>query len=474
MSDTSKFIKNFIEEKINTHNTEKTYFNEQLLILDESKGKYTESTYKIDSSYFPQIQDVNNKIVDVKNAYDARISSGCKTDLFWRLIETRTLVGSDFPPTTRIEYVYKCEQASPTGFGTDSITYITSGINTATTPNNLLGLEPDNLYGIRIYDEPYSVDVIDSYVGSFIGTIGVGSTILTVMSPKITTQVSESLSIGQIIIDNDSNVFALGQTNEIVGLGTTSVSLNLVSETYPTNPVVVDQLILKYPASREVNAPEPDGSFVSFTVLKDPDLIQDYGLPFASNPYVPQTIKMMDNNTLGKGTQIEFDNASGYSNAPTSWNKFMEGLPDPAYIEDYDPENVVRKPQVGAGKVYYRIGFDYRPLKNGSPASVGDIGVNSLFSFECTTGSLPTCSAEIENAIINAIEIRNAAEQNLTNSNSEILEKIKLSNMIRDELSEIDIRIWGYRCHIGKSSENLDLYNGRMNELNSNTFSNLI
>lgn len=467
MSNTSEFIKNFIDNKIATHTTEKNYFNEQILVLDNSREDYKKAIYKIDSNVFESIQDVNNKIKDVQNAYQNRINVGCRTDLFWRYTGPPGILGI-FGGT------YVCDRISPIGFGTESLTYISSddiesGIST--TPDNLIGLEPHNLYGIRICDEPYSGDVIDSYVGSFIGTIGIGSTILTLMSPKLTTQVSQLLTIGQIVIDDNSDVFSIAQTNEIVGLATTSVSL--VSLGYPDTPTLVDQIILKYPAIRTVNAPDFNGSFASFTVLKDPDQIQDYGLPFASNPYTPQTIKMMDSTTLGTGTQIEFDNASGYPNSSQSWNKFMDGFVDPTYAQD-EIEVTVTKPQVGAGKIYYTIGFEYEPMLNGVPAKFGDTGTSTIFSSECTVRPLPSCSAEIEDAVDAAIEIRDVAETNLTNSNSEILAKIQLSNTIREELSEIDIRIWSYRCHMGKASENLDLYGTRMNELNSNAFKDLI
>ena len=475
MSNTSEFIKNFIDNKITTHTTEKNHFNEQILVLDNSRVDYKEALYKIDSNYFPFIQEVNGKIIDVKNAYDDRIDVGCRTDLFWRLIGVSTAPGLD-PDTVANLLTYRCEQASPNGFGTSLLTYITPSGDVSTS-DNLIGLESDNFYGIRIYDEPYSRDVIDSSVGSFIGTIGIGSTILTVMSPKITTEISKSLKVGQIIVDNDSNVFSLGLVNEIVGLGTTAVSLNLIDEDYPLDLVLVDEIILKYPAIRDVNAPESNGGFTAFTVLKDPDEIENYGLPFGSNPFSPQTIKMMTTETLGTGTQIEFDNASGYPNSSQSWNKFMEGFADPAYVGNYNPNNIVKKPKVGEGKIYYRVGFDYKPQINGIDAQLGDIAINSdiplLYPNQATVVSLSPCPTQ-ENALTTAITIRDEYENNLLNSNSEILQKIKLSNIIREELGEIDIRIWGYRCHMGKASENLDLYDQRLTELNTNDFADLI
>ncbi len=471
-NNTSNFIRQFISEKVKTHETEKTNFNEQLLILDNSKKPYQDALYKVDSNYFSTIQEVNDKIFDVKNAYIDRIDNGCRTNLFWRLVGISTaediLTGSIIDLET-----YKCEKISPIGFGTDLLTHLTpSGLQS--TPDNLIGLELYNLYGIRIYEEPSSTDIINSYVGSFIGTISLGSNILTVMAPKLTTEVSKSLKVGQIIVDDDSGVFTTGLLNEIVGLGVTTVSLESIDSDFPSTPILVDKITLKYPAIRDVSAPEPEGNFVSFTVLKDPDKIKDFGIEYGSSPYTPQTIKMMKNSTVGTGTTIELDYASGHPDAPQSWNQFMEGLVDPAYIAEGIREKV-KKPKVGRGQAVYQIGFTYKPRLNGVDAQLGDIGVNnSLYNPNvCTVSSLPSCPGK-DQAVQDAISIRNAAENDLEDLKSGIRKKIKLSNTIREELNEIDLRIWAYRCHLGKANENIDRYQKRLKELDSNEFSNLM
>ena len=55
-----------------------------------------------------------------------------------------------------------------------------------------------------------------------------------------------------------------------------------------------------------------------------------------TNPYVDQSIEIMSYNRAGMGVSIKYDN-SGISSGTRSWNKFLDGLPDP---ESEDPEDM--------------------------------------------------------------------------------------------------------------------------------------
>lgn len=475
-TNTSDFIKKFLNEKVSTAETEKNYFNEQILVLDNARTDYQKAIYKVDASLLPTIQNVNNKILDVRTAYDNRVNSGCRTDVFWRFTGITTTVGAT-PGSVYTFENYVCVKSNPNGLGLSTITYLTNSGSTSTS-NNLIGLQPDNLYGIRLYDEPYTQDVINSYVGSFIGTIGLGSSVLTVMTPKVTSQISNDLKVGQLIVCNNPQVFP-GLNVQIVGIGTTLADLSAIESDVGFTTTLVDQLTLEFASSIAVPAPQDDGTFATFTVLKDPDEVKNVGIPFGSSPYVPQTIKMMDSSTIGIGASIELDNASGHPNVSRSWNQFLEGLQDPDRLND--PSAIVTKPKVGAGKVYYRTGFDAIPEKyNGSSwvkAQPGDTGQNSDNPFlqdEVRVSSAPSCSSAITNSITNAESARDAAETALANANSEFQDKIGLSNLLRKELNEFNIRIWAYRTQMGEASSNIDTYNGRLSDLDSNSYKDLI
>lgn len=475
-TNTSDFIKKFLNEKIATAGTEKEFFKEQIVVLDNARTEYQKAVYKVDSTLLPPIENVNNKILDVRTAYDNRVNSGCRTDVFWRFTGITTTEGAT--PGSVITYNnYVCVKASPNGLGLSTVTYLTNS-GTISTSNNLIGLEPDNLYGIRMYDEPYTQDIIESYVGSFIGTIGLGSSVLTVMSPRLSSQISDDIKVGQLIVCSDPQAFP-GLNVEIVGIGTTLADLSKVDAGFGTTPILVDQLTLEFASLTEVKAPQDDGTFATFTILKDPDDLQNIGLPAASSPYVPQTIKMMTSSNVGMGASIELDNASGYPNISQTWNQFMEGFQDPDRIND--PNARIVKPKVGAGKVYYRTGFNAIPEKyNGSSwarAQPGDTGQNSddpLIDDEVRVSAAPSCSAAITNAINSAESARDSAETSLANSSSEFQQKIGLSNLIRNELNEFNIRIWAYRSQMGQASSNIDTYNGRLLDLDSNAYKDLI
>merc|ERR1711965_1230486 len=149
----------------------------------------------------------------------------------------------------------------------------------------------------------------------------------------------------------------------------------------------------------------------------------------------------------------------------------MEGIPNPDLLPD---ENVkITKPIVGAGKIYYPIGFDQKPiLANGNNASEGDVRtfVGSLGFLQQAYASLSACDDTAVNAAISA---RNTAEAALSGSNS-FPEKLSLVNAIRSKRNNINIQIWAYRGMIGNSENELTKNEDFMNNLDSSPYKDLI
>jgi hypothetical protein len=104
--------------------------------------------------------------------------------------------------------------------------YISPSGKQVTTINSSppLGMKSDNLYGLKYYDEPYAKDVLDTFVGSFVGTIGAGTTELIVLESR-ETGITPKLKIGQNIISNKDDIFGT-QTGIITAIGTTFGSLD--------------------------------------------------------------------------------------------------------------------------------------------------------------------------------------------------------------------------------------------------------
>ena len=83
------------------------------------------------------------------------------------------------------------------------------------------------------------------------------------------------------------------------------------------NPLPANNLTLVFKfelednISVDVNAPNTSGTkseFVVFDVLRNPDefkdLLNDFSLPRDTPAFVPQTIKMMNTNTIGAGSSV--------------------------------------------------------------------------------------------------------------------------------------------------------------------------
>ena len=66
------------------------FLQKNILIKDVGKEKYDASIVSIDADLFVQIEDVNDKLQDVKDAYQARVNVGCRTDMFWRVLGIST------------------------------------------------------------------------------------------------------------------------------------------------------------------------------------------------------------------------------------------------------------------------------------------------------------------------------------------------------------------------------------------------
>lgn len=475
MPNNSEQISSLIKKKIQDQTDTIDFSKEQIVVLDNARSPYQDAIIRIDSSLYKDIQDVNNTLIAVRTAYQDRITANCRSDLFWAL--TEYVPGLVDPPTPD-SYTYQCVKVSYVGYPENVRLAVTSGVGVTMgdpIPSEY-GYQTDNLHGIKIYDEPYAKDIFSTYVGSSIGTVGAASTILYLLSP-INGGGIAGLSTGQLVLSSKNGVFS-GNYNEIVGVGTTTVGFASSEIGISTSSSVINTITLKNSTIFPAAAPEEDGSYVTFTILKDPDTVsQNYGIPFGSSPYVKQTIKMMDSSSIGEGVAIEYDN-SGNPNVAKQWNKFMEGFDDP----DDNSDKIVTKPLVGSGLIYYREAFTQAPAvySGGSfdhYATEGEtvvtiIPYGSLFS-PVGYESLSSCTPQ-ETALTNAISTRDAKESEFASGSSTFTAKINLSNALREDLSDLNIRIWGYRMQVGKAEENQSKYNATYLTVNDPEFQNLI
>jgi len=492
----------------------------KITVIDNNKIPYDESIKNVDRNLQNIIVETNNTLEKVRDEYQKRIDvQNCRSDLFWRVtgISSATGVGVG---VSELSYTCTCTKLSPTyprlensgtmpyvdtgeldesdvpilapvaGFSTSSMMWYKGstgagiGITVDIDVIDMGGedplvsagsafdtyLEPDNLHGILLYREPYDRDVFDFFVATGIGTISQGSNQLTLLTPNVNL----GIKTGMVVTPSSINVFASSQGNIVVGVSSTTMDLRPYSDIISvgsTSIYSVPVITLQDPAIANAFAPDSDGNYSYFDFSKDPDLISDeFAINPEVSPYAPQTISLLGNSDLGAGVKIKYIN-NGASPASQEWNKFLEGFPDPDLLPD-DIVNVV-EPNVGAGKIYYAVGFDQKPISvGGGDASEGDVR-----TFQGTTGfaqqayaSLSGCNDSDLNAAISA---RDDAEAALSGSNS-FPEKVSLVNDIRSKRNNLNVTIWAYRGMIGNSENEFTANNSFMNEINSSPYKNLM
>lgn len=451
--DITKVVENKLEQQENAID----FAKQNIVILDDAREPYYAALNKVDTSLYRSVEEVNDTLVAVTSAYQERINVGCRTDLFW--VQTGYDPYSD-PP----EWTYQCIKINYVGYSSSHTLPSTVGLGTTTgdpIPEKY-GYETDNLYGLKVYNEPYMEDLLSTYIGSGIGTVGTASTVLYIMEP-IETSGIQGLQVGQIVQSSKPLVFT-GNVNTIVAIGTTTRDLSTIPNSgVSTNSSTINVLYLENPTLLPAKNPEDDNTYVTFTVLIDPNNISDdFAIDFSSPPYTPQTVSMMTQNSIGAGSSIEYVN-NGYPNISKQWNQFLNGFQDPS---DLRVGQIVTPPQVGAGITHYRVGFSSAPAVNGFGFFGGSFDHYAVEGEVITTtnpGSisyidLPSCSSQ-EASLSAAINVRNNKESEFSSGISTFTSTINLSNSIREDLSEINLRIWAYRMQIGKAQENKIKYN---------------
>lgn len=424
---------------------------EKIIELDGSKIPYDESIQKIDLDIINSFESINSGINSVKDAYQNRINVGCRTDMFWRVVGATTNTY-----TVTVTQLSEFGYGNVVGFGSTSITAFNGSGFTAYSIDSSFGFNTQNYYGVKYYDTPVTRDVEDTFVTSFIGTIGVGSSILTVLSP-VGSSSTIAIKPGQFVQSSKSGV--LPSSSNIVGIYQTTTSpvasLGIASTT------LVTALTLDTVSIGSATAPESNGSFVTFTVLKSVDQfgydLFEYEELSTKSPSSPQTIGILDSETVGVGVSIAYSNSGGYPYTQT-WYPDLEDLGDPD-----DPEiPPTLEPDVGPGSAYYKVGFAYYPVAfSGTATTVRaplgfttTITVAQLSGITTTLGSTcPTQDAEIASALSALSGIQTSFNNGFNNLNL----KLSTSNALRRERESIQLSIWNSRQEI--ANNNIDLIN---------------
>jgi hypothetical protein len=161
--------------------------------MDVKIDRFDALIQNIDKEIIPLIDEINVAISSVKTAYDARITAGCKSDLYWEQIGIQYYGYGGF---YYYNILYQCKK----------------------NPN----VRTDyGYYGAKYYRKPQNQDYGANIVKEFLGTISTGSTSLAIISSDGTS----NLQVGDTITDNVDNptVFSSANLPSIVGFGTTAI-----------------------------------------------------------------------------------------------------------------------------------------------------------------------------------------------------------------------------------------------------------
>jgi hypothetical protein len=199
----SKDIIRDIQKELNSKINQREVILDQLQILDVLIDNYDGIIENIDREVLSLTKPINDVANEVKAAYDARISAGCRSNLKW--VELSRY--SAFVPS------------GGGGVGTFQ-TVITYQVQE--NPETV-SFKPYD--GIKFYQKPSNRDYGSVVVAEFTGNVSQGSTIISVNIPEQSViNVLSNIQTGDTITDNltSPQIFNLGSLPEVVGTGTTN------------------------------------------------------------------------------------------------------------------------------------------------------------------------------------------------------------------------------------------------------------
>ena len=480
---------NFKQQNVDTLLTE-------IIVIDDSKNIYDEGVSKIENDILDGIIHVNEGLELLADAYQDRIDSGCRSDLFWRQVAHATDPGNGSETFTLECTKLDPVEYEPSGLGTDSniVKFVGStGVTTfypinsnfseesvgfvSFVNNQYFGFELENRYAMKFYSQPYDKDIGNTLVGEFIGTCGLGNTVVTVMQPVGTGM---TFGVGQIIVSIGVTAVFSGNA-KIVGVGTTVADLRSVPNVgfgSTNSAATVSILTMDSVCGAAVSARDE----AQFRVLSDPDEFSSndrrrYDIPFNQDPFTNETISVAfresDRSQLGLGISM-FISKDGAPNATQSWDQYKKNVPEEVggiKIEEYAPE-----PLVGGGKEIYRVGFNQQPIDAlGNPAEEGDTRVvDSLTPIQPLYEDTPSCSSAISDALTSAIAEAASRKSSFDNDSGYYNTLTDANKALRDQRNQLQLGLHGIRKMMGTLNDELDVLSDAQDIIGITTVSDIL
>lgn len=520
----SQEILSDLEEQLANKTNQRNALIGQLGLLDVSIDKYDDLIVNIDKDCLDIISIINQAILPVKQAYDARVAAGCVSNLAWYLVETWDNF-SEYNDTTYYKYEVK---------------------------KNLNTYSSIPYRGQKYYRKPLNRDYGANIIASFYGSVSIGSTIITITNQ---IPIPSTIRIGDKIIDNIDNPNLFSSTNipsitgfgvtsgvgivttlvggistgstifahygagissvglntgmsfnyvgvvtsSIVGFGTTTFNITYLNSNgvYVTNTEICNSLILSSPAVQGLNegtftvgiSTQLPAIFISTSSLGIDTNVYlsafrigdiDVEFDYRQNPSEPLSIGIINQSSLGFGHSVFLDVSGNQSNVQ-NWS------PSSSYIDSSN--NIVNpEPLVGAGKAEYYIGTyqwptltictgDEIPDCTTNFASEGQVAITSStnsssigYAYTSSVGintNGSTCLQLTQN-INDAISNMNSI---LTQNSSKIQPLINATKTLRSNRDTKELQAWSILQALGSITEEIKRLESDIDALRNLDFS---
>lgn len=507
---------------------------ELLAIKDAILDEYDELIEKCDKKNYPMIPEINTKIKAVADAYKARISAGCLSDLTWVLKEESTMYSKAYmgEQTTQTWSVEKdpAQRVQLNRYGLKYYRYpkdrdygsnVTAEIDNANIDQfttTLVIFDQDDQYNLdgtsnilkNVKNGDFVTDNLDEpqifITGNLPTVIGVGTTSYPgirsdftgfctsvdnkIYSDGVLGSVLDYAQVGDFIYDFSGNGLLPANGVKILGIGTVDVPLNLDGNTNSevtskvatidgtvngtaTDVTFTVGIVSTYQAAFLSTGPQVAGVQSSFTFVRNEG--GDVEFDSAANPIDPVKVGTIQGSSdYGKGHKLERQN-NGDPEGTQTWREVQQ-----------EPE-----PAVGSSFEEYWVGAESWPQwqsSNGTtrgPAvyvtegftvvvSAGGTQLPGLPSMTSIAPPSPNPSNSECNNLDAAITAAESEMSSIISTNTPKIDYLlKGSKTLRDLRAEDQTQAWSYLQGIGYQNSKSKENNSNADEIGDFNWSEL-
>lgn len=215
MSTSQEIIRN-LKDELESKIKQREGILDRLALVDIELDRYDELITSVDADALGLVQQVNAPIPAIKAAYDARISSGCRTNLIWK--KTGSWIGysgaGDGASQVQLESWEVTRNGGPpeNGHGEGTGTYGYTAYQ-----------------GLKYYQKPSNRDYGSNLIAQFTAYVSLGSTWVGISTSNFLSGVEptipSAIQIGDTLTDDLDNpqLFTTGDLPEVTGFGTTQI-----------------------------------------------------------------------------------------------------------------------------------------------------------------------------------------------------------------------------------------------------------